>query len=132
MGRVSKTWLLVACVAMSACSESTFSLSTDSRLPHWFRLPIGVSRGEVTVTLSYDFGFTKTATLRLRHRTKGVLTTITANVRDSEPQSLEPNTSRAGYPMYEVLTANSIEEVIEHRRMESIFYITITQKCAAS
>ena len=32
--------------------------------------------------------------------------------------------SESLYPMYEVLTANGITEVVEHRRMEPVFYIT--------
>lgn len=28
------------------------------------------------------------------------------------------------YPIYEVLTANGVTEVVEHRRMEPVFYIT--------
>jgi hypothetical protein len=28
------------------------------------------------------------------------------------------------YPLYELLTANGITEIIEHRRMEPVFYIT--------
>ncbi len=29
-----------------------------------------------------------------------------------------------GYPSYEIVTANGITEIIEHRKMEPIFYIT--------
>jgi len=35
------------------------------------------------------------------------------------PQGFPP-----GYPAYEVITANGITEVIEHRKMEPIFYVT--------
>jgi len=30
----------------------------------------------------------------------------------------------AGYPSYEVVTANGVTEIIEHRRLEPIFYIS--------
>jgi len=30
----------------------------------------------------------------------------------------------AGYPSYEIVTVNGITEIIEHRQMEPIFYIT--------
>ncbi|MGH7260718.1 MAG: hypothetical protein ACREI9_08570 [Nitrospiraceae bacterium] len=29
-----------------------------------------------------------------------------------------------GYPSYEIITVKSVTEVIEHRRMEPIFYVT--------
>jgi len=30
----------------------------------------------------------------------------------------------SGYPSYEVITLNGITDIIEHRRMEPIFYVT--------
>lgn len=35
------------------------------------------------------------------------------------PQEFPP-----GYPLYEVITINGITEIIEHKKMEPIFYIT--------
>ena len=34
------------------------------------------------------------------------------------------NTSPSDYPVYEAVVANGITEVIEHKRMEPVFYIT--------
>jgi hypothetical protein len=47
-----------------------------------------------------------------------------ARVRDSAPQTQPETKSQDGYPMREVLTANDIMELVEHRRMEPIFYIS--------
>ena len=51
---------------------------------------------------------------------------IVATLRGKEPLTLEPHsdTGPIPYPSYEVLTANGITEVIEHRRMEPVFYIS--------
>ncbi len=43
-----------------------------------------------------------------------------------DPQALEASSGsgRSPYPMDEILTADGITEIIEHRRMERIFYIS--------
>jgi hypothetical protein len=47
-------------------------------------------------------------------------------VKGSEPLYLKhpPLGFPAGYPSYEIITVNGITEIIEHRKMEPIFYIT--------
>jgi len=85
--------------------------------------------GVVTVTLSYYgplVGSTRTATVTFRGAKGKTLSEVVANVRGREPLTLEPHsdTGPIPYPSYEVLTVAGINEVIEHRRMEPIFYIT--------
>ena len=65
------------------------------------------------------------ATVTLRTNQGAALENVVAKLR-GEPQTLEPysGSGRVPYPMYEVLTANGITEIIEHRRMQSVFYIT--------
>ncbi|MGH9662387.1 MAG: hypothetical protein ACRD96_27800, partial [Bryobacteraceae bacterium] len=43
-----------------------------------------------------------------------------------EPRQLKPPPPgyALGYPMYETITVRGITEIIEHRKMEPIFYIT--------
>jgi hypothetical protein len=66
------------------------------------------------------------ATITLRNRQGRRLQEVVATLRGHEPLTLEPHseTGPIPYPSYEVLTANGITDVIEHRRMEPIFYIT--------
>ncbi len=45
--------LFVSVLPMSGCLESSFNLASDSRLPQWVTLPRGVTRADVSVTLSY-------------------------------------------------------------------------------
>jgi peptidoglycan hydrolase-like protein with peptidoglycan-binding domain len=116
--------LLLLCAPLPGCSESSFQLAPESRLPRWFAVPSGLTRNQLSVTLSYDFGG-GSATVRLHNGQVGVLAKVNAKVRDSEPQSLtgkEPDGS-AKYPLYEVLTAGGISEVIEHRTESAIFYV---------
>jgi hypothetical protein len=47
-------------------------------------------------------------------------------VRCKEPFQLKssPQPASSGYPSYEPITVNGITEIIEHRKMEPIFYVT--------
>ena len=47
-------------------------------------------------------------------------------IKCSEPlrlKTLSPKSS-SDYPSYEVVTVNGVTEIIEHRKMEPIFYVT--------
>jgi hypothetical protein len=65
--------------------ESTFQLASESRLPKWITLPPGLTRSDVSITMSY---FTW------------------------------PN------PRYTEIVVKGTSEMIEHRKMEPVFYIT--------
>ncbi|PYR95626.1 MAG: hypothetical protein DMF84_00200 [Acidobacteria bacterium] len=121
--------LLAACHPVRGCAESQFDLAPESRLPKWFAVPAGLQRGDVTVELSYYgplVGSARTAIVTLRTQQGKTLSEIVATLRGKEPLTLEPHsdTGPIPYPSYEVLTANGITEVIEHRRMEPVFYIS--------
>ena len=97
-------------------------------MPRWFTLPSGVQRDSVNVTLVYytaPLSGPPVATVTLRGSGGQTLSEVVATLR-GDPQSLQPDSGsgRIPYPMYEVLTADGVTEVIEHRRMEPIFYIT--------
>jgi hypothetical protein len=128
----SKTWLVmlillvVSCQPLRGCVESEFTLSPESRLPKWFTLPSGVSRTEVSVTLTYyTMGKAK---LTLEDRQGRTLAEIDGE-ENWHPQTLKKQNSSGGfdpgaYPLYVIIKANGIAEVVEHRKMEPIFYIT--------
>ncbi len=121
--------LFAACHPVRGCAESQFDLAPGSRLPRWFTLPACVQRKDVEVALSYYIpliGSERTATVTLRTRQGKTLSEVVATLRGREPLTLEPHsdTGPIPYPGYEVLTANGITEIIEHRRMEPIVYIT--------
>jgi hypothetical protein len=82
-------------------------------------------RSDFSVQMDYWSGpVGRTATITLRSGGRR-LDSVVATLRGSEPLTLVPK-PKAGpipYPSYEVLTAKGISEVVEHRRMEPIFYI---------
>ena len=51
---------------------------------------------------------------------------VDGSTEEFEPLKLKnpPSGVPPGYPKYEIITANGITEIIEHRQMEPIFYIT--------
>lgn len=124
--RHATTWLpLAVALLASACSfgpESIFELAPESRLPQWIVIPPGLSRSEVKISMSYyisDRGRTATFTVQ---DTKGrTVSTISGVVPGLAPYN--PNGNPQGDPGYELVTVNGVSEVIEHRRMEPIFYI---------
>jgi hypothetical protein len=107
--------------------ESTFELASESRLPKWITLPPGHTRADASVTMSYYIKpWGRSATFILQDKNKHILTKIDGKEKGSEPFQLNnpPQGFPPGYPAYEVITVNGITEIIEHRKMEPIFYIT--------
>jgi hypothetical protein len=134
--RTDKFLLLFVALAISglamdkACEwfpESTFELASESRLPKWITLPPGLTRADVSITMSYYIKpWGRRATFLLRDKKGQVLTKVTAKMRGSEPLQLKhpPPGFPPGSPAYEVITANGITDIVEHRKMEPIFYMT--------
>jgi hypothetical protein len=107
--------------------ESTFELARESRLPKWITLPPGVSRADVSITMSYYIlPWGRSATFILKDTRGQKLTKVHGKLQGSKPLQLKhpPPGFPPGYPSYEVITVNGVAEIIEHRRMEPIFYIT--------
>lgn len=122
--------LAAACLSLPGCDffpESTFELASESRLPKWFALPKGLSRSDVTVTMSYYVRPSgRTATFTLLNAKKQKLAEAKGTAKGLEPLTLKnPRPGfPPGYPSYEIITVNGVTEIIEHRQMEPIFYIT--------
>jgi hypothetical protein len=112
---------------METIPESTFELSSESRLPKWIALPPGLARADVSLSMSYytaPWGGSARFTLR---DTKGQqLTKLSGKLRGLGPLQLKhpPQGFPPGYPSYEVITVNGITEIIEHRKPEPVFNIT--------
>jgi hypothetical protein len=108
-------------------SESTFELASESRLPKWITLPPGLTRVDVSITMSYYVKpWGNRATFILQDTKGQIRTKVDGKVKGSEPFQLKhpPHGFPPGYPSYELITVNGITEIIEHRKMEPIFYIT--------
>ncbi len=109
-------------VLLRVIPESTFELASESRLPKWIVLPPGLTRADVSITMSYynkPWGWD--TTFILKDTTGQLRTKVYGKERDLEPP---PPGFPPGYPAYEVITVNGITDIIEHRKMEPIFYVT--------
>ena len=106
--------------------ESSFELARESRLPTWFSLPAGLSRSDVSVTMDYYVKSSgRTSKFTLLDAKKQKLAEVNGTLRGLEPLRLKnPHPGfPSGYPTYEIVTINGLTEIIEHRQMESVFYI---------
>jgi hypothetical protein len=114
--------LLVGCSPVRGCIDSSFGLSPESPIPIWFKLPGDKNRKDVTVSMDYWSGpFGRTATFTLRDDAGRELDRVTGTKFGSHP--IRSNPGGATYPSYELITSEGVLEVIEHRRMEPIFYV---------
>lgn len=102
----------------TACTEGSFRLASDSRLPRWFSLPAGLKRSDVSVTIRY---YTLSGPqIDLIGPGGKVLTSVRGTHR------WDPETERRGfteYPTYSFIKVGDIEEIIEQRSPGDILYI---------
>ena len=107
--------------------ESTFRLANESRLPKWFAIPPGLARADVSITMNYYVKpWGRTATFVLQDSKGKVLKKLYGSDACNKPFKLKnpPQGYPAGYPAYELVKINGTTEIIEHRKMEPIFYIS--------
>lgn len=107
--------------------ESTFELASESRLPKWITIPPQHTRADVFITMSYYVKpWGRSATFKLQDTKGFILTKVDGKQKGYEPFHLKhpPQGFAPGYPAYEIITVKGITEIIEHRKMEPIFYIT--------
>jgi hypothetical protein len=122
--------LTIAGSVIVACEwfpESTFELANESRLPKWITLPPGLTRADVSITMSYYIlPWGRSARFILKDTKGQIRTKVYGKEKGLEPLQLKhpPPGFPAGYPAYEAISANGITEIIEHRKMEPIFFIT--------
>ncbi|MGA8154421.1 MAG: hypothetical protein WB952_25985 [Terriglobales bacterium] len=132
--RIDKFLLIFVALTISGAAigcgwfpESTFELASESRLPKWITLPTGLTRADGSITMSYYvMPWGRTATFILRDKKGQVRTKVKGKVEGLEPIQLKhpPQEFPPGYPSYEVITVNGMTEIIEHRKLEPVFYIT--------
>jgi len=137
--RIDKFLLIVAlCIsscAITGCIESSFELARESRLPNGIKVPPGLTRTDVSVTLDYiDIS---TARFTLRDRKGKKLAEIKGKVINQYPLYLNscPRRFYPACPAYEFIVVNGVTEMIknrpytEHENMEqngrivALFYV---------
>jgi len=117
-------WVGIIAVALcfTGCVESSFELAEESRLPRWFDIPAGLTRGDLKVTL--DYYTNGQAVFKLYEKNKLIsLQEVRGTSRGKKPIQLKnpPAGFPKHYPMYQVITVGGKLDVIEHRKMEPIF-----------
>jgi hypothetical protein len=123
--------LLILTLSLTGCLESKFELAQDSRIPKWFDIPKNKTRSDLVVKAEYYSSF-HGGKLVFKLYEKGhffadqTFTISTQSGADLKSVQLnkDSGTSKKGYPRYKVLTINGRTDIIEHRKMEPIFYTT--------
>jgi hypothetical protein len=70
--------------------ESTFELASESRLPKWITLPPGLTRADVSITMSYYImPWGSSATFTVRDRKGQTLEKVDGKVKGLEPLELK-------------------------------------------
>jgi hypothetical protein len=121
--------LLALGLLLKACEyfpESSFTLASESRLPKWITLPSGLTRANASVTMNYYSVPWSYARFTLQDAKEQVIQKANGKTKCGAGFQLKdpPQGFPSGYPAYVPITVNGITEIVEHRKMEPIFYIT--------
>jgi hypothetical protein len=124
------TVTILALAMIKGCEyfpESTFRLSSESRLPKWITLPTGLRRTDVSITMSYYVEpWGRSVVFILQDARGKTLEKVYGKEKCRKP--FQPNNPPKGfppgYPAYEEITVKGTTEMIEHRKMEPVFYIS--------
>jgi hypothetical protein len=115
---------------LTGCLESEFELAESSKLPKWIVLPDGIERKDITVNLSYytDSDFK----LVLHKKGSSGLTTLQTIEGTSEHHPeywawANEDWPARSHPGYVILSVSGETEIVEHRKMEPIFYVSNQQ-----
>jgi hypothetical protein len=120
--------LAILCFTDMGCElmpEATFKLADESRLPKWVMLPSGLTRADASLTMSYYvMPWGRSARFILQGKNARAIAKEDGKMRCRKPFQLRSDSPPTPYPAYEAITVNGTTEIIEHRKMEPIFYVT--------
>ena len=125
--RTFRCFLAVQLAALMAtgCVESEFQLASESRLPLWFKTSEETRRSELKVVLTYYTD--KSARMSVYDQRSGKL------LRSIDAESAwhkaywewaQKDWPKRSHPGYTVLSHRGQTEIIEHRSLEPIFYVS--------
>jgi len=112
--------LLASCSPIRGCVESQFTLEQDSRLPRWFSVPRGYTRGGVIVELTYYVTVfpVNNAVMELVNRNGRTLAKVTGEVCWHPVMEAKKNQHGGfnldSYPHYAYIRADGVVEIVEH------------------
>jgi len=117
---------LVAC-SSRGCVESEFHLAKESRLPVWFKVPDGMNRQDLDVVLTYyTTGPADITLVNIREgRSKSLKTVKGENHHHPEYWAwAQQDWPKRSHPSFVVINVDGVLEIIEHKKMEPLFYIS--------
>ena len=137
---IRNTFIIVLCLAApTSCAigmhprvgwfpESTFYLSEDSKLPGWFDVPPGYNRRQLTVKNYYFLppaflsfiGKENIKSSLIGPPPKSIILETKFGIKDYYPDSGVIDTT---YPIFYEIHIDGRKDVIEHKKMEPIFYV---------
>lgn len=120
------SWAVSNPALLGLSFEASYTLSPESRFPRWFSMPEGYGRKDLTVQIHY-YAPIPPFTYDLKAELLGPPPDFRVLDRASGMHRWHPDSERRGYqsnPGYVIASVNAIEEVIEHRGLEPIFYIS--------
>lgn len=127
--RLNKVQIAIVVLFMTAagCAESNFDISKESRLPKWFAIPAGMTRADLTVKLDY-YSLPEQSVFTLYDKIGKKLSVKKGKryggyIAPKELKNPPPGFPK-GYPAYEIIIVDGIIDIVEHRQMEPIFYMT--------
>lgn len=127
-----KGFIYILLIALAACSsrgcvESEFHLAKDSRLPVWFHIPDGMNRQDLDVILTYyTTGPAEMTLLDIRGgNSKSLITIKGENKHHPEYWAwAQQDWPKRSHPGFVVINVNGVSEIIEHKKMEPLFYVS--------
>lgn len=134
-GRHAKIVLLCICIpaviglSLVGCDmfpEATFVLAGDSRLPRWMSVPPGVAAADLKVTMSYYIRPIGANTVFSLQDKNTVIEKLDAVAICREPFNVPAHTggSAPDYPAYQAIRVKGVTQIIEHKGMQPVFYVT--------
>ncbi len=132
--RLGRYLFLGGAVTALACSitgceyipESMFRLTSESRLPKWITLPPGLTRADVSITMTlYIVPWGTRAVFKVRDAKGKTLEKVYGKDECGALQlKSPPQGAPSRYPGYEVISIGGLTEIFEQRRPEDIMYVT--------
>jgi hypothetical protein len=106
------------------CPESNFTLSSDSKFPKWFSVPPGYDKKDLAVEIYY---YAPPPPISSNFKTILLGPPPEHKTLDKKIGTVQwhPATrSYSDYPSYHIVNVNGTIELIEHKKMEPIFYVS--------
>ncbi len=116
------TLFALACLFLVGCGEA-FRLAPSSRMPVWFSIEDDAPPEQLSVILTYHL---RTTSVRLEQPSGR---TVLEGTSRCHPDTLTRTNRHGGfdldsYPHHVIVVIDGVAEVIEHRAMEPLFYVT--------